>query len=103
MFLFKNFNYVIYNFIFSHTKLGEFSDTVKYLARRKDAATLITAAEIAFLCNDEMSSKSLAEQAIIATLINSEYDFTRNIIEKFPYLKVYLHICFMFRFFPYFK
>nr|XP_033190238.1 gem-associated protein 5 isoform X2 [Bombus vancouverensis nearcticus] len=70
-----------------HTKLGEFSDTVKYLARRKDAATLITAAEIAFLCNDEMSSKSLAEQAIIATLINSEYDFARNIIEKFPYLK----------------
>lgn len=46
-----------------------------------------------------MSSKSLADQAIIATLINSEYDFARNIIEKFPYLKVYLHIRFMFRFF----
>ncbi|KAF3428992.1 hypothetical protein E2986_02063 [Frieseomelitta varia] len=70
-----------------YAKLGAFLDTVKYLARRKDAATLITAAEIAFLCNDEIFSKSLAEQAIITTLINSEYDFARNIIEKFPYLK----------------
>lgn len=88
--MFKLFNYVIYNFIFSYAKLGEFSDTVKYLARRKDAATLITAAEIAFLCNDEIFSKSLAEQAIITTLISSDYDFARNIIEKFPYLKVCL-------------
>lgn len=70
-----------------YAKLGEFSDIIKYLGRRKDASTLITAAEIALLCNDDALSKSLIDQAIIATFINSEYDLTRNIIAKFPYLK----------------
>ncbi|CAL7940645.1 unnamed protein product [Xylocopa violacea] len=68
-------------------KLGEFSDVVKYLARRKDAATLLTAYEIALLCNDDTLSKPVAEQAIVAALTNSEYDLARTIIAKIPYLK----------------
>ncbi|CAK9799473.1 Gem-associated protein 5 [Anthophora quadrimaculata] len=70
-----------------YAKLGEFSDTIKYLARRKDAITLITAAEIAFLCNNDILGKSLAEQAIVIALTNSEYDLARSIIIKFPFLK----------------
>ncbi|KZC13808.1 PREDICTED: gem-associated protein 5-like [Dufourea novaeangliae] len=70
-----------------YAKLGDFSNTVKYLARRKDPTTLITAAEIALLCNDDILSKSLAEEAIIAAFKNSEYNLVRNIITKFTYLK----------------
>lgn len=67
---------------------------IKYLARRKDAATLITAAEIARICDDDTLSKSVAKQAINAALENSEYDVARNIIAQFPYLKVHLsYIC----------
>ncbi|OAD62256.1 Gem-associated protein 5 [Eufriesea mexicana] len=68
-------------------KLGEFSDTVKYLARRKDALTLVTAAKIALLCNDDILSKSVVEQALIAAFTNSDYGAARNIIATYSYLK----------------
>ncbi|XP_076752197.1 gem-associated protein 5-like isoform X2 [Xylocopa sonorina] len=70
-----------------YAKLGEFPDIVKHLARRKDATTLLTAYEIALLCNDDALSKSVAEQAVTAALTNSEYDLVRTIIAKIPYLK----------------
>ncbi|XP_076393217.1 gem nuclear organelle associated protein rigor mortis [Megachile rotundata] len=72
---------------FIYAKLGDFSEVTKYLTRRKDPATLITAAEIALVCNDDTLSKSIAKQALIIALENSEYDAARNIISKFPYLK----------------
>lgn len=55
---------------------------MKYLTRRTDAATLITAAEIALLCEDEILSKSLSEEAIIAALTQSEYDLARAMIDR---------------------
>ncbi|XP_076243068.1 gem nuclear organelle associated protein rigor mortis [Calliopsis andreniformis] len=70
-----------------YAKLGQYSEIVKYLTRRTDAVSLITAAEIAFLCDDKILSKSLAEEAIVAALTQSEYDLTRSIIAKFPDLK----------------
>ncbi|XP_017790259.1 PREDICTED: gem-associated protein 5 [Habropoda laboriosa] len=70
-----------------YAKLGEFSDTIKYLARRKDVSTLMTAAEIALLCNNDTLGKSLAEQTIVTALTNSEYNLVRTIIIKFPFLK----------------
>ncbi|XP_053999055.1 gem-associated protein 5 isoform X1 [Hylaeus anthracinus] len=70
-----------------YAKLGEFSDTVKYLTRRKDPASIITASEIALLCSDDILSKTLAEEAIAGAMKNSEYDLVRSIIAKFPYLR----------------
>ena len=70
-----------------YAKLGDFSETVKYLSRRTDAATLITAAEIALLCDNEINSKILAEQAMVAALMQSEHNLARDIIVKFPHLK----------------
>lgn len=75
---------------------------MKYLTRRTDAATLITAAEIALLCEDEILSKSLSEEAIIAALTQSEYDLARAMIVRFPYLKVHLRYI-LFFFYFYFK
>ena len=72
---------------FIYAKLGDFPEMIKYLTRRKDTATLITAAEIALICDDDTLSKSVAKQAINAALENSEYDVARNIITKFPHLK----------------
>lgn len=74
---------------FIYAKLGEFPDVVKHLARRKDTATLIAAAEIAVLCNDHILGKYLAEQAMDTILIDANYELARSIIIKFPYLKCY--------------
>ncbi|XP_076647950.1 gem nuclear organelle associated protein rigor mortis isoform X2 [Halictus rubicundus] len=68
-------------------KLGNFTDTIKYLSLRKDASSLITTAVIALLCNDDILSKSLAEEAMILALKKSEYNLVQDIITKFPYLK----------------
>ncbi|XP_017879066.1 gem-associated protein 5 [Ceratina calcarata] len=72
-----------------YAKLGELSDVVKYLARRKDATMLITAAEIAVLCDDNTLGESLAEQAMIMTLKSENHELARNIIIKFPRFKYY--------------
>nr|XP_033335076.1 gem-associated protein 5-like [Megalopta genalis]XP_033335077.1 gem-associated protein 5-like [Megalopta genalis]XP_033335078.1 gem-associated protein 5-like [Megalopta genalis]XP_033335079.1 gem-associated protein 5-like [Megalopta genalis]XP_033335080.1 gem-associated protein 5-like [Megalopta genalis] len=68
-------------------KLRNFTDVIKYLALRKDASTLITAAEIALLRYDDILSKSLTEEAINLALGKSEYNLVRDIITKFPYFK----------------
>nr|XP_031838451.1 gem-associated protein 5-like isoform X1 [Nomia melanderi] len=70
-----------------YIKLGDFPNAVKYLALRKDANTLTTAAEIAVLCDDDNLSKSLAEEASIVALKNLQYDLVRDIITKFEHLK----------------
>ncbi|XP_076633112.1 gem nuclear organelle associated protein rigor mortis isoform X2 [Colletes latitarsis] len=70
-----------------YAQLQDFSNTVKYLTRIKDSTTLMTAAEIALLCGDDILSKSLAEEAINAAMKNSEHNLVRSIITKFPYLK----------------
>lgn len=86
------------NFTFSYAKLGAFSDTVKYLTRREDAACLQTAAEIALLYGDNILSKSLAEEAVIVALKNSKYNLVQSIITKFSYLKVRLYNIFFLHF-----
>ncbi|XP_078046192.1 gem nuclear organelle associated protein rigor mortis isoform X2 [Augochlora pura] len=68
-------------------KLGNFTDVIKYLSLRKDVSTLITAAEIALLCNDDILSKALTEEAINLAFEKSEYNLVRDIIKKYPYLK----------------
>ncbi|XP_076292117.1 gem nuclear organelle associated protein rigor mortis isoform X2 [Lasioglossum baleicum] len=70
-----------------YAKLGNFTDTIKYLALRPDVSSLITAAVIADLCNNDILSKSLAEEAMVLALKKSEYNSVRDIIAKFPYLK----------------
>lgn len=74
-----------------YVKLGAFSEAASLLARRKDVESLITAAKLAMLSNDNILNKSLVEQAVTEALKNSDISVAKDIILKFPQIK-YLNV-----------
>ncbi|XP_015184665.1 PREDICTED: gem-associated protein 5 [Polistes dominula] len=74
-----------------YVKLGSYSEAASLLARRKDVDSLIIASKLALLSDENVLSKSLAEQALIESLKNSAVSNAKYIIERFPQVK-YLEV-----------
>ncbi|XP_008548447.1 gem-associated protein 5 [Microplitis demolitor] len=67
--------------------LGDCIRAAKFIARRPDVVNLKTAAELAIIAGDSELAESLADQAIIQSLLQSNYPLARNLIEQFPAIR----------------
>ncbi|KAI4503668.1 hypothetical protein M0802_001071 [Mischocyttarus mexicanus] len=74
-----------------YVKLGAYSKAASLLSRRKDVDSLIIAAKLALLSNENILSKSLVEQALMEALKNIDISVATDIIQRFPKIK-YLEV-----------
>ncbi|XP_015123769.1 gem-associated protein 5 [Diachasma alloeum] len=61
-----------------------FSEAARMLARRKDASTLVTAAKLASMENNQELSDSIVEEAFNLQLSEFNYDKSKKLLEEFP-------------------